>query len=100
MKKGDKVIVIAGKSKNQKGEILDILSGGTRVVVSGIQKVKKHVKPKSKTEKGSIVEVESSLHISNVMLVDPKTGKGTRVQNKRVDGKKVRIAQKSGQEIK
>lgn len=100
MKKGDKVIIIAGKSKNEKGEILEVLKNQNRVIVSGAQKVKKHIKPKTKSEKGSTIEVESSIHISNVMLIDPKTGKGTRVQKKEVGGKVVRIAQKSGQEIK
>ena len=100
MKKGDKVIIIAGKSKNEKGEILEVLKNQNRVIVSGAQKVKRHIKPKTKSEKGSTIEVESSIHISNVMLIDPKTGKGTRVQKKEVGGKAVRIAQKSGQEIK
>lgn len=100
MKKGDKVIIIAGKSKNEKGEILEVFKDTNRVIVSGAQKVKKHIKPKSKSEKGSTIEIESSIHMSNVMLLDPKTGKGTRVQKKKVGGKTVRIAQKSGQEIK
>jgi large subunit ribosomal protein L24 len=100
MKKGDKVIIIAGNSKNKKGEILKVFKATNRVIVSGAQKVKKHIKPKSKSEKGSIVEIESSIHMSNVMLIDPKTGKGTRVQKKHLAGKTVRIAQKSGQEIK
>lgn len=100
MKKGDTVIVITGKSKNQKGQILSVLAESNRVVVSGVQKVKKHIRPKSKSEKGSVIEIESPIHMSNVMLVDPKSGKGTRVQKKEVGGKMVRIAQKSGQEIK
>ncbi len=100
IKKGDNVIVKTGGSKGQKGTVLKVLAETNRVIVEGVQKVTKHQRPKTKSEKGSVTKIESSLHISNVMIVDPKTGTGTRVGKKEVDGKMVRIAKKSGQQIK
>jgi large subunit ribosomal protein L24 len=100
LKKGDNVIVISGKNKGQKGKIMLVNKTTERVVVDGVNKTKRHIKPRSKTEKGSTVEKEAPLHVSNVMLIDPKTDKGTRVGKKTVDGKNVRFAKKSGNEIK
>jgi large subunit ribosomal protein L24 len=97
IKKGDNVIVIAGKHKGAKGKVSKLV--GERVLVDGVNKVKFHVKAKSKTEKGSIVEREATLHASNVMLVDAN-GKGTRIGKKLVAGKMVRFAKKSGNEVK
>jgi len=99
LKKGDEVLVISGKEKGKKGKIIRVIPSDLRVVVGGVNKVKRHTKP-SKTGAGGIVEKEASLHVSNVMLVDPKTGKGTRVGYKTLaDGKKVRVARKSGEVI-
>ena len=78
LKKGDKVIVIAGKDKGQKGTIDTVLNAKNKVIVTGVNKAKVHIKPTSKT-KGSIVERDMPLHASNVMLLDEKTGKGVRV---------------------
>jgi large subunit ribosomal protein L24 len=100
LKKGDNVIVIAGKTKGQSGKIVSVNKITDRIIVDGVNKTKRHVKPRSSTEKGTTIEKEAPMHISNVMLIDAKTGKGTRVSKKSVDGKNVRIAQKSGQEIK
>jgi large subunit ribosomal protein L24 len=100
IKKGDNVIVTAGKNKGQKGEVTKVISETNRVLVAGINKVKKHIKAKSKDTKGTMVEVEASINASNVMIVDPKTGKGTRIAKKKVGDKMVRIAKKSGQELK
>jgi len=100
LKKGDKVVVIAGKDKGKQGTIIDILRKENRVVVEGVNIVKKHVKPTGNTP-GSIVEREASIHASNVMIVDPKTGKRTRIGHSTdKNGKKIRIAKKSNQEIK
>ncbi len=97
VKKGDQVIVIAGKDKGKKGAILKVIPSELRVIVAGINKVKRHTKP-SKTSAGGIVEQEAALHVSNVALADPKTGKPTRVGYKTLaDGKKVRVAKKSGE---
>ena len=100
IKKGDNVIVIAGKNKGQKGTISKVFADTNRIVVGGVNKIKKHIKAKNKDSKGSIVEVEASINASNVMVVDPKTGKGTRIGKKEIGGKNVRIAKKSGQELK
>lgn len=99
VKKGDEIVVITGKDKGKKGKITQVITGSSRVLVGGINMVKKHTKP-SKTSAGGIVEQEASLHISNVMLLDPKTGKGTRVGYKtNDDGRKVRVAKGSGETI-
>ncbi len=98
LKKNDNVIVISGKHKGAKGKISKIV--GSRVLVDGVNKIKFHAKAKSKKEKGSIVEREASLHASNVMLVDSKTGKGTRVGKRMSGDKMVRFAKKSSEEIK
>ena len=100
LKKGDNVIVIAGKSKGQTGKILSVQTANSRVVIDGVNKTKRHIKPRSKTEKGTTIEKEAAMHISNVMLIDPKTSKGTRIGKKTIDGKNVRFAKKSGQDLK
>ena len=100
IKKGDKVIVIAGKEKGSKGTVDKTFPTLNKVLIGGVNKVKKHQKPKSRNEKGSIIEVEAPLHVSNVMIVDPKTGKASRVGKKKVGDTVVRIAKKSGQELK
>jgi large subunit ribosomal protein L24 len=98
IKKGDNVIVRAGKDKGKKGKVIRILST-SRVLVEGMNMVKKHQKPRKSGEAGQILDVGRSIHISNVSPVDPKSGKATRVGSKVVGGKKVRIASKSGQEF-
>ena len=99
VKKGDEVIVIAGKDKGKKGAILKVIPDERRVVVAGVNKVKRHTKP-SKDSTGGIIEKEASLHVSNVSLVDKKTGKPTRVGYKTLnDGTKVRFAKRSGETI-
>ena len=98
VKKGDKVLVRTGKDKGRTGNILKIIKSTNRVVVSGVSIVKKHTKARGNTA-GSIVEKESSIHSSNVALLDPKSGKPTRTNTKVVDGKRIRVASKSGQEV-
>jgi len=99
VKKGDEVIVIAGKDKGKKGAILQILTEKDRVLVVGVNKVKRHTKP-GRDGAGGIIEKEASLHISNVMLVDKKSGKGTRVGYKiDKDGTKSRVAKRSGEKV-
>jgi len=94
---GDSVIVTAGKDKGKKGIIMRVLAEQNRVIVSGVNMVTKHVKKTTK-EAGKKIKFEVSLHASNVMILDPKTGKGTRVGYKvdKASGKKVRIAKTSG----
>ena len=97
--KGDKVIVIAGKDKGKTGTIQKVDPKTNRVVVEGVNLRKKHKKPTQASPEGSIVEIYAPIDASNVMLVDPKTKKPTRIGHKVVKGKKVRVALKSGTEI-
>jgi large subunit ribosomal protein L24 len=100
IKKGDQVIVLTGKNKGAKGEVLNVNRENNRIIVQGVNMITKHNKP-SQVSAGGIVKKESSIHISNVALADPKGGKATRVGFKALkDGKKVRFARKSGEEIK
>ena len=100
IKKGDSVVVLTGKSKGTTGEVLKVMPKDSRIIVQGANMMKKHNKP-TQTTAGGIEEKEASLHISNVALADPKDGKASRVGYKTMkDGKKVRVARKSGEEIK
>ena len=101
IKKGDLVKVIAGDSKGAQGKVLEVILDKSRVIVEGANLVSKHTKPNAANPNGGIVKKEAALHISNVMLVDPKSGKPTRVGRQRNDaGKLVRIAKTTGEEIK
>lgn len=98
-KTGDKVVVIAGKDKGKEGNITKILRADNKVVVEGINVAKKHIKPNGQTS-GSIVEVELPIHASNVMIIDPKTKKGTRIGHTTdKNGKKIRVSKKSNSNI-
>lgn len=99
VKKGDKVQVIAGKDKGKQGTILAVFPKKERVIVEGINMVKKHAKPSQENPQGGILNQEAAIHVSNVMPIDPKTGEPTRVGYEVRDGKKVRIAKKSGEAL-
>ena len=98
IKQGDKVVVIAGKDKGKEGKVLKTLKNSSKVIVEGVNIVKKHIKP-SGGEDGRIAEIEAPLHVSNVMIYDDKAKKGTRVGYEFKDGKKIRISKKSGKKI-
>jgi len=99
IKKGDNVIVIAGRDKGRTGEVLRVLPSEQRLIVQGVNLVKRHTKPRM-GDPGGIVEKESTLHISNVAHVDPASRKSTRVGYKVLDdGRKVRFARRSGEVI-
>lgn len=99
IKKGDEVVVLTGKSKGTKGEVLKVLTAEDRVLVKGVNVVKKHNKP-TQVSAGGIEQKELPIHVSNVAVVDPKSGGATRVGYKVLkDGKKVRVAKKSGETI-
>ncbi len=101
IKKGDTVYVNAGNDKGKTGKVLTVLRDKDRVVVEGINMVSKHTKPNAKQPQGGIIKQEAGIHISNVQIVDPSNPKvPTRIGYKFVDGKKVRYAKKSGEEIK
>src|SRR6478672_1983224 len=97
VKKGDKVRVITGKDKGKTGVVLAAYPKDSRVLVEGVNIVKKHSKPSQVNPQGGIISQEAPIHVSNVMPLDPKTGEPTRVGLKEVDGKKVRYAKKSGE---
>lgn len=100
IKKGDEVIVLAGKNKGQKGKVLKVLVKDEKAIVEGINMVSKSTKPSAQNPQGGIIKQEAPIHISNISLIDPKSGKATRVAIKH-DGKNViRVAKKSGEEIK
>lgn len=109
IRKGDLVVVIAGRDRGQQGRVLELTDNGQRVVVEGIQRVTKHIKPgvRQDNQSGGIETVEAPLHVSNVMLVDPETKKGTRVgyrtekveQDGRTRIKRIRVAKRSGKDV-
>lgn len=99
IKKGDQVVVIAGNSKGDTGEVKEVLREKQRVIVSGVNLVKKHTKA-TQEEEGGINEVEAAIHISNIALIDPKSKNATRIGRKDVDGKSTRYSKKSGEIIK
>ncbi|OCA88540.1 50S ribosomal protein L24 [Pradoshia sp. D12] len=99
VKKGDKVVVISGKDKGKQGVVLEAFPKKDRVLVEGVNIVKKHAKPSQANPQGGIFEQEAAIHVSNVMIIDPKTGNPTRVGYQTVDGKKVRVAKKSGESL-
>ena len=99
IKKGDKVVVLAGKYRGVEGEVLKVMPQADRLLVQGVNLVKKHQK-QTQTEQGGIVTKEAPIHVSNVAFVDPESGKPTRVGFKfNDDGSKVRVAKRSGEVI-
>jgi large subunit ribosomal protein L24 len=100
IKKGDKVVVIAGKDKAKSGVVLEVYPKDQRVLVEGVNVVQRHTKPNMANPEGGIIQKEAPIHISNVQIADPKTGEATRIGHKLLeDGTKVRYAKKSGEVI-
>ena len=101
IKKGDKVLVTAGDDKGKQGKVLEVLVAENRAIVEGANMVSKHTKPNAKSPQGGILKQEAPINISNLALIDPRSGKPTRVGRKMNDqGKLARIAKKSGEESK
>ena len=100
IKKGDTVFVNAGNDKGKTGKVLAVYPEKDRVLVEGINMVSKHTKPNSKNPQGGIVKQEAGIHVSNLQLIDPVSGKPVKVTYKMEGDKKVRISKKSGEEIK
>ena len=100
IKKGDTVYVNAGNDKGKTGKVLSVAPSEDRAIVEGINMVSKHTKPNSKQPQGGIIKQEAPIHISNLNLIDPQSGKPTRVGYKLDGDKKIRYAKKSGEEIK
>ncbi|WLV24818.1 50S ribosomal protein L24 [Aciduricibacillus chroicocephali] len=97
VKKGDKVKVLSGKDRGKEGVILEAYPKKDRVLVEGVNMVKKHAKPSQDNPQGGILNKEAAIHVSNVLPIDPKTGEPTRVGYEVRDGKKVRVSKKSGE---
>ncbi|MDE7427376.1 MAG: 50S ribosomal protein L24 [Muribaculaceae bacterium] len=100
IKKGDNVYVIAGEDRGKTGRVLEVQASKNRAIVEGVNIVTKATKPSAKHPQGGLVKMEAPINLSNINLVDPATGKPTRVGIRMEDGKKVRYAKKSGKEIK
>lgn len=100
VKKDDTVKVISGESKGEEGKVLEVYPSKNRALVEGVNMVKRHTKPNATHPNGGIVEQEASIHLSNLMLVDPKSGEATKIGRKVVDGKIERYSKKSGEVIK
>ena len=99
VKTGDKVRVIAGKDKGKEGTVKQLFVKNNRVIVEGINMIKKHQKPSNAYPQGGMIDMEAPIDASNVMLIDPSTNEPTRVGHSVIDGKKVRVSKKSGQAI-
>ena len=99
LKQGDKVVVIAGKDKGKEGKIIKTLKADNKVIVEKINIAHKHIKPQGGNN-GEIIEIERPIHVSNVMIVDPKTKKATRIGHQiNKDGKKIRVSRKSNEKL-
>ena len=98
IKKGDQVVVNTGRDKGRRGEVIEVQRTKNRVLVQGCNIVKRHTRP-TQTNPGGIINKEAPLHISNVSLIDPDSGKATRVGYEVKDGKKIRIARASGKAL-
>jgi large subunit ribosomal protein L24 len=100
VRRGDTVIVVAGKERGKRGRVLRVIPEKNRVIVERINMIKRHQRPTQRVRQGGIIEREGPIHLSNVMLLDPTSGKPTRVGMRALsDGKKVRVARKSGEII-
>ena len=100
--KGDKVVVISGNNRGKTGEVLKVVPDKNRVIVKGLNMVKRHTRPTQKNPQGGILEKEAPIHVSNVMLYDSKAGRGTRIRSHKLEdekGSKVRISVQSGEVI-
>ena len=101
IKKGDNVIVLSGNDRGKQGRVLRVIAAKERAIVEGVRMVTKATKPNAKHPQGGLVKMEAPNHISNLSLIDPKSGKPTRVGRRKNDkGESVRYAKKSGEEIK
>ncbi|MCM1458485.1 MAG: 50S ribosomal protein L24 [Lachnoclostridium sp.] len=100
IKKGDMVYVLSGEDKGRTGRVLEVQRSKDRAIVEGVNMVTKATKPSAQHPQGGLIKKEAPIHISNLNLVDPKTGKPTRIAIKRENGKAIRISKKSNQEIK
>ncbi|MFD1067351.1 50S ribosomal protein L24 [Oceanobacillus locisalsi] len=99
VKKGDKVKVLSGKDRGKEGTVLEAFPKKERVLIEGVNMIQKHAKPSQDNPQGGILNIEAPIHVSNVLPVDPKSGEPTRVGYEIKEGKKIRIAKKSGEAL-
>ena len=99
LKKGDTVIVMSGREKGKRGEIMFIDKVSEKVVIQGVKKIKRYQRPSQENPQGGVLEIEAPIHLSNVMYYDAKLKKGVRLGYKDVDGKKVRVTRPEGKEV-
>jgi len=104
VRKGDEVLVVAGNDKGKRGKVLKVFPNEDRIIVEGVRFVKRHTKANQKVPQGGIIEREGKLHVSNVMVIDPKSGKPTRIGHKTVEAdegkqRRVRVAKVSGETL-
>ena len=99
IRKGDRVIAISGKDKGKEGVVLEVRPAEQRVVVEGVNIMKRHTKPRPPDQPGGVIEKPAPMHWSNVALIDPKDSRPTRVRFQEVDGKKVRVSARSGEKL-
>ncbi len=98
--KGDRVMVISGEDRGREGKVLKVLPKSDRAIVEGVNFVKRHIRPSQKNPQGGIIEKEAPVHMSNLMVIDPKTNEPTRTRFETLqDGRKVRVSKKSGEMI-
>ena len=99
IKKGDTVLIITGEDKGKQGRVLNIIVKANRAIVEGVHIVSRHTKPNAQSPDGGIIKKEAAVHLSNLMLIDPKSGEPTRIGRKRVNDKIVRYSKKTGETI-
>ncbi len=104
VRKGDEVVIVGGNDRGKHGKVLKVFPREDRVIVEGVHFIKRHTKPNQKVPQGGIVEREGKIHVSNVMVIDPKSGKPTRIGHKMVEGeggkqRRVRVAKTSGETL-
>ena len=99
IKSGDTVVITTGEHKGSEGKVMKVLNDKNKAIVEGVNMVSKHEKPSASNPQGGITKKEAPIHISNLSLIDPKTGKATRIGYKMEDGKKVRFSKQSNQVI-
>ncbi len=99
IRKGDRVVLLAGKDKGKAGVVLEVRPDEQRVVVEGVNIIKRHTKPRPPNEPGGVIERPAPVHLSNVSLIDPKDNLPTRVRIQEIDGRKVRVSARSGEKL-
>ncbi len=99
IRKGDRVVLLSGKDKGKTGTVLEVRPSEQRVLVEGLNIMKRHTKPRPPNDPGGVIEKPAPIHISNVSLIDPQDNRPTRVRIEEIDGQRVRVAARSGEKL-